>query len=332
MYEKQKIVWLVSLLFLLFLMISVGGVTRLTRSGLSITEWKPVAGILPPLTEEAWDKEFSLYKKSPEFKQVNSHFDLKEYKQIFWWEFLHRLLGRIIFFVVLIPGFFLWRKKTISGRYVLLLPALIAFQGLMGWLMVKSGLNHRPSVSHYMLATHFFLALTTVAFVYYPLAKLKKPIEMNLSKKSYRWIIGFGVLLLIQLLYGCFTSGLKAGIYFPTFPMMGGQFFPPSGVSHDAFLQNFLINPPTVQWVHRWIGILISICVLGLSYILVRENSKFLRPMVHLVSIVLFQILIGILNILYFVPIPLAATHQFMAVLIFLGYLNVLFRVRPRRA
>ncbi|MCO5113425.1 MAG: COX15/CtaA family protein [Bdellovibrionaceae bacterium] len=328
MSKYQKLAWLIGLLALLFVMVSVGGITRLSKSGLSITEWKPVTGILPPLSEEAWLREFDLYKNSPEFKHHNAHFDLQDYKGIFWWEYIHRVLGRVIFLFAVALSFSFWRKKEASGGYALLLPMLIVFQGLMGWLMVKTGLNHRPSVSHYMLTVHFFLAVFTMTVVYYPLSQMKKPLWDRLSRRGYFLVITLGVLLGLQIVYGCFTAGLKAGFYFGTFPFMGGQFFPPQGLLMEPAVHNFFENPITVQWIHRWLGVGVGLFLFFTGYHLIKhESPSFTRPVLHLVSLVIIQIILGISTLLFHVPISLAVFHQAMAALIWLGYCNIVFRI-----
>lgn len=328
MGAKQKLAWLLTLLVLLLAMISVGGVTRLTKSGLSITEWRPVTGILPPLTEEAWEREFSLYRNSPEFRHHNAHFELGDYKGIFWWEYIHRVLGRVIFFVAAALSIVFWRKKEFSGRQALLLPVLIAVQGLVGWLMVKTGLHQRPSVSHYMLAVHFLLALLTMSVVYYHLAKMKRPIRVRLSRRGAALVVFLGILIFLQIVYGCFTGGLKAGLYFNTFPLMGGHFLPPLGWDLEPPLRNLFENPVTVQWIHRWLGVGTGVFLLLTSVHLVKcESADFKRPVLHLVSVVIIQILLGISTLLFLVPVSLAVVHQAMAVLIWLGYCNLVFRI-----
>lgn len=328
MSKKHKLIWLVSLCALLLAMISIGGITRLTKSGLSITQWKPVTGMLPPLSEQDWQRQFELYQQSPEFHKVNSHFELEDYKNIFWWEYLHRLLGRIIFVVAAIMSIVFWRKKEASITYAISLPLLIAFQGLIGWLMVKTGLNHRPSVSHYMLWFHFSLAVGTMVMVYYHIAKMKSSIGKLHAEKSKILLLGLGAIIFLQITYGCFTSGLKAGLYFPTFPMMGGKLLPQSSFDLDPFILNFFENPVMVQWIHRWLGISTALYMVGISYYLLKfENKAFARPLLHLASVVLIQAILGILTLIKLVPTSLAVIHQVMAVLVVLGYFNLIFRI-----
>lgn len=329
MSKREKLFWLISLLALLFVMVLVGGTTRLTKSGLSITEWRPVTGLLPPLTEEDWKKEFTLYQKTPEFRHHNSHFEIEDYKGIFWWEYIHRVLGRVIFLFASVLSFVFWRRREWSGRRALVLPLLIAFQGVIGWLMVKTGLHQRPSVSHLMLTLHFLLALTTMSLVYHPLARLKKPIFVNLSRGGHLILWAMGFLILLQIVYGCFTAGLKAGLYFNTFPLMGGEVTPAQVFEGDHGWLNFLENPVAVQWVHRWLGVALGLFLPFGALLLTRfESRDFRRPLLHLVSVIGVQIVLGIINLIWLVPISLAVAHQGMALLIWLGYCNLVFRIQ----
>lgn len=335
MTKKQKVLWLVSLLVLLLMMIAVGGITRLTKSGLSITEWRPITGILPPLNQQAWQEQFSLYQQSPEFLHLNTHFALDDYKDIFWWEYIHRILGRVIFFVAALLAYKFWRRKEASASYAFFLPSLIAFQGLIGWLMVKTGLNHRPSVSHYMLMVHFLLALLTMTVVYYPLAKMKKPLVVDALKKTFSdrtklLLWSLGSLILLQIIYGCFVSGLNAGVHYNTsFPFMGGSFVPPFAWDLEPLMRNFFENPITIQWVHRWLGLgTAGFVLIASAYLLKYGGPSFKRPILHLVSVVGVQIILGISTLLWLIPTPLASLHQVMAVLVWLGYCNILFRVK----
>lgn len=309
-------------------MVTVGGVTRLTRSGLSIVEWKPISGIIPPLNESEWQTQFDLYKKSPEYQKINSHFELADYQKIFLWEYAHRVLGRILFLFALIPGLYLWRKKLVSGAFVAGLSLLVAFQGLIGWLMVKSGLNINPHVSPYMLALHFFSALTLLLLAFRELCTLRKPLpafQGEVQKLTY-YLLGFT--LAIQLFYGCITSGMKAGIGYNTYPLMNGSFFPPDALALNPTLLNFFENPGTVQWAHRWIGMLIF--GLFISFLIKLKStaawSGLKGPMIHLVGVTGMQVFLGILNIVYVIPIPLAALHQLCATFLVLGYFNIVFR------
>lgn len=328
--KKQKTLWLAGFCVLVLLMISIGGITRLTRSGLSIVEWKPISGIIPPLTEQDWQNQFDLYKLSPEYNQVNSHFGVSDYKNIFLWEYFHRLLGRLIFLFVVFPGLILWRKKLVNGRLVLTLAGLVALQGLIGWLMVKTGLNVKPHVSPYMLALHFFSALFVLIVAFYHLCKLQKPLDAQLTGTSSKIFKISGVLLSIQLFYGCITSGLKAGIGYNTYPLMNGQFVPADAFALEPLWINFFENPGTVQWTHRWVGMLILMFLIANLLILKSSGhwEKFKKSFLLLLSLVFFQIILGVLNIIYIVPITLAALHQLCAAIIVLVYFSIIFRMQ----
>jgi heme a synthase len=326
--NKLKKYWLFGFCVLVILMISVGGITRLTRSGLSIVEWKPISGIIPPITETDWQNQFELYKQTPEYQKINSHFELSDYKQIFIWEYLHRVLGRIIFLFVLIPGIYFWRKKLISGKFVFGLAAFIAFQGLIGWLMVKTGLNVKPHVSPFMLALHFFLALGALHIAAYQYFKLTPAFQKPLSDSPKSFYKLFGVFLGLQVFWGCLVGGLKAGIGFNTYPLMNGNFFPEGGMFLTPVWLNFLENPGTVQWVHRWLGIATGLVLIAAVIKLKKSEfwSEYKNSALLLVALVVLQIALGILTIIYVVPIHLAATHQFVAALLVLAYFKVWFQ------
>jgi cytochrome c oxidase assembly protein subunit 15 len=325
---KLKQLWLLGFCFLVLLMISVGGITRLTRSGLSIVEWKPVSGIIPPITDADWQTQFELYKQTPEFTHVNSHFELSDYKSIFMWEYLHRVLGRLIFLFVVIPGIILWRKKIVSGKLVLSLAGLVAVQGLIGWLMVKTGLNVKPHVSPFMLALHFFTALSVLLVSLYHYVKTKPQLMVTALEEGPRGLFYiFGGALCVQVFYGCLTSGLKAGIGYNTYPLMNGQFFPEGGLFFSPIVINFLENPATVQWTHRWLGItvaaLLALCIL--SFLKSKAWYQLKNSFAVFLGVILIQVSLGILNIIYIVPVPLAALHQLVAAILIICYFRILF-------
>ncbi|MFZ3230670.1 MAG: COX15/CtaA family protein [Pseudobdellovibrio sp.] len=328
--SKWKVAWLLSFIILVIIMISVGGITRLTKSGLSIVEWNPVIGALPPLTESDWQKQFNLYQESPEFKQVNFNFRVEDYKKIFVTEYLHRLIGRVIFLFALIPGFILYRKKIVSLNLVLTLTGLVAIQGLVGWLMVKSGLNTNPHVSPYFLAMHFFLALILLLTAYYPITKLRKPLPVRLNRTQRALIVVLGISVCLQVFYGCLTSGWKAGFIFNTYPLMGGHFFPVSESFFTPTWINAFESPALVQWTHRWLGLFLFTMIISTAISILRSKSHHaLRgPFIHFVGITAVQIILGILNIVLTVPLPLAVIHQVLAVLIVMAYFNILFRMK----
>lgn len=318
--------------FLIICMISVGGITRLTKSGLSIVDWRPITGVIPPLTEEAWQKQFEMYQKTPEYNQVNSHFELPDYKQIFLWEYLHRVLGRIIFLFIVIPGFILWRKKLASGKLVLGLATLVAVQGLIGWLMVKTGLNNRPHVSPFMLALHFFTAVNVLLMGVWPLLKMQPRFKVSFTPEQSFLYKVFGAFLTVQIFYGCLTSGLKAGVGYNTYPLMNGQFFPEGGFFFSPVWLNFFENPATVQWIHRWLGILTAAVLLcWLTSVFNKTQWREIQNSVlFLIFVIVCQIFLGIINIIYIVPVPLAALHQFVAVVLVICYFRIYYLSRSQ--
>lgn len=301
-------------------MIALGGVTRLTRSGLSITEWKPVTGMLPPLSEESWELEFSKYQESPEYKILNSHFTISDYKKIFLWEYLHRLLGRFIFLFTLIPGILLWRKKEFSGYKVSLLCSMIALQGLIGWLMVKSGLQRDPMVSPYMLSLHFFSALSVLVIAYVFLLQSQSYQIISRAPKAF---FALGTLISVQIFYGCLTAGWKAGFMFNTYPMMSGHFFPESGFIKSPLWVNFFSNHATVQWTHRWLAMIVFA---GILFLLILKDMKpYKKSLWILLFFVFLQIILGILTIVFIVPVSLGVMHQAVACLIVLSFVKIIF-------
>lgn len=318
--------WLQWLQSLILVMVLIGGITRLTRSGLSIVEWKPIVGTLPPLTEADWLAEFSKYLQSPEGRIVNSGINLDDYKKIFFWEYLHRLLGRVIFLFSLLPGLYYVRKGLLHWRQALLLPSLVALQGLVGWLMVKSGLNHRPSVSHYMLAVHFFSALVLLASIKIVRWRISGGMTPKIQSLAYV-LTG---LLLMQILWGCFVGGLKAGYLFGTFPLMNGKFFPPFDGALQPLLFNFIDYPPVVQWTHRWLGIFWLLLFGAFYWQCYRQGlpQRIMRSLDKIIILLSLQVVLGIVTIVLLMPIYLAASHQLVACLLFLSWCDFLLPIR----
>lgn len=323
--EKLIKSWLLTLLTLLLLMIAVGGITRLTRSGLSITEWNPVIGTLPPLSETAWEEAFLKYQTTPEFKLFNSHFKLADYKNIFVWEYLHRLLGRFIFFMALLPGLYFWKKRKFSGRKVALITFMVALQGLVGWLMVKSGLKKNPMVSPFMLTLHFFSALSVLIVIYNFLyqQQIKKYI-FDFSRSALFIFVFLGGAIFSQIFYGCLTAGWKAGFIYNTYPLMNGSFFPHGVFYKDPWWVHFFSNPVLVQWTHRWLAILVLVFCLSLYFM--KQMKPLNASLLILTGLVILQIFLGVLNILFAVPIFLGVSHQVIACLIALAYFDILFK------
>ena len=325
--NKQIAIWLLTGCFLIFIMVLVGGITRLTGSGLSITEWKPIMGAIPPLNDAEWNIAFQKYQQIPQFQKINYHFDLNDFKTIFWWEFIHRLIGRLIGIVFLIPFFYFlvkrkFQKPTINK--VLFLFLLGALQGFLGWFMVSSGLAERTSVSHIRLAIHLMTAFITFAFTFYYALELiyedvqkKKITPESVYFKNFNGLI-FS-LLIVQIIYGAFVAGLHAGKLHNTFPLMSGQVIPSGMNTMDSFASNVFDNPVTVQFIHRFMAFtLVFLC----SWIFFQSKKSILNNFQRkginwLLTAVLFQFLLGVLTILSQVNIVLASLHQIGAFFLF---------------
>lgn len=319
--------WYLAGAVLTFCILVVGGITRLTESGLSMVDWKPIMGAIPPMDDASWRAAFAQYQQYPEFQKLRPDMTLSEFKFIFFWEYTHRLLARTIGLVFLIPfGFF-----ALRGYFTrpLLLRSLALFglgglQGFVGWFMVRSGLVDDPRVSHYRLALHLFMALSVFALCLWLRHELReRPALADDEAAASRGPVHLlGGLLLVQILWGAFVAGLDAGLYFNTFPTMGGRWLPPSGLSLAAIVS----NPITVQWVHRLLG---TVLLAAAAAIAVRERSRTARLFAGLVGA---QYALGIATLIYAVPVALGVLHQALAVVIFGVWIAWLHRVHRAAA
>ena len=336
--KKHVQAWYWSGATLVFIILIIGGITRLTGSGLSMTDWNPIMGAIPPLSEADWNEAFDQYKLYPEYYQVNSGMTLSEFKVIFFWEYLHRMLGRLLGLLFLIPfGWFLIRKKLDRKQTwrALLLLGVGALQGMMGWYMVQSGLVDVPAVSHYRLAAHLF-----IAFVIFGLC-VWFALDLRESRNGHAFrsgrLFGWGVLLLVlisvQVVYGAFTAGLHAGHVYNTFPTMFGYWMPPELWISEPLWMNFLSNMITVQWVHRVVGTLIglvSIWMLIRAFTL-RAGTAVMFHTLAVTAAVLFQYLIGVYTLIYHVPIWLGVLHQAAALVLVGVVISYIHLLRNRR-
>lgn len=320
------IVWLGAGCFLIAAMVIVGGTTRLTHSGLSMVEWSLLMGSIPPINDQEWNDVFIKYKQSPEFKLINYSFTLEEFKSIFWWEYIHRLLGRLIGLVFIFPfGYFLIKKKLSPSliKKLLIVFALGAFQGFLGWYMVKSGLVKDPNVSHYRLASHLIAAFVLYGYIFLLMLELLIPTS-GTPMPAVKPLKKISVLLLlitfVQFIYGAFVSGLKAGAVYNTFPKMGNQWIADSIVF--AYRKDGLIslveNLASVQFIHRYLAVFIVILVLiiwrksrNISSIHLKLGANLLLLMV------IAQFLLGVMTLLLAVPVTLGVLHQFGALVFF---------------
>ncbi|MCH4551032.1 COX15/CtaA family protein [Aestuariibaculum lutulentum] len=314
--NKSVIYWLLSGCLLIFIMVIVGGITRLTDSGLSISNYKLITGTIPPIGDQEWHEAFELYKQYPEYQKLNSHFTIDDFKSIYFWEWFHRLIGRIIGLVFIFPFiYFLIRKQltkaTIKKCIVLL--GLGGFQGFLGWYMVKSGLVDMPDVSHFRLAAHLITAFITFAATLWVALDLIYP-DRKPTNKPMRNIIGIGYLVLVlQIIYGAFVAGLKAGLLHNHWPLMNeGQFIHFSAYVLEPFYKNLIENPSGIQFVHRTIAYLVVFAI-GLIW---WKSKKFnltalqQKGINSLILLVFVQFALGVFTILLQVPLWLGIAHQ----------------------
>jgi cytochrome c oxidase assembly protein subunit 15 len=303
----------------------VGGITRLTQSGLSIVDWQPVMGVVPPLDDAQWTAAFDRYRQFPQY-QLGPGISLGEFKAIFFWEYLHRLVARAIGLIVLVPFALFWRAgylpRPLAGRAAGLF-ALVLLQGLVGWLMVKSGLIDRPSVSHYRLALHLGIAFVILGYATWLARDLADPAGRPIAsaaenpRAEVRGLVLIGALLTAQIVWGAFVAGLKAGLFFNTFPLMGGQLVPTGVFALDPAASNLVQNPITVQWMHRLLGTMLLVSCAGLFLFMRRSaDGAGRRLSTALLTVVGFQYLLGALTLIYRVPVILAVSHQAMAAIV----------------
>lgn len=334
--RRQVAAWLFLCCALVFAMVVAGGVTRLTHSGLSITEWQPIVGTLPPLSDAAWQDAFAKYRETPEFQQVNRHMTLAEFKPIFWMEWAHRLLGRLIGLVFLVPFlYFLVRRKLdwrlgwqLTGIFV-----LGGLQGAMGWYMVKSGLVDDPRVSQYRLTAHLGLAFLIYGLMFWVALDLVRPRDphrdpqLTVLRRFSNWLVG---LVFVMVLTGGFVAGIRAGFAYNTFPLMNGHVVPPEVFMLEPWWLNFFSNMATVQLDHRLLAWALAFLV---PWFWLKSRSAPLARAARLSCHALFaalalQVALGIATLLLVVPIGLAAAHQAGAVVLFSAALWVAHELR----
>ena len=317
--------WLLSLCGLIFVMVVVGGITRLTESGLSITEWKPITGAIPPITEAQWQREFELYKRIPEYQQINRGMSLDEFKNIFFWEWAHRQLGRVIGLAALLPLMWFAFKKAIPEGYGWRTGStflLVCVQGAIGWWMVASGLTERTDVSHVRLAVHLLMALFIFGFALWTALDLRTPGAVP-RRISTLGLWAFAALAL-QLLFGAYVAGLDAGYAFNTWPLMGDSLYPAAAPWLEPFFRNFVDNPITVQFIHRWWAWVVLVFAVVLARRL-RGVSR--KHSIYLHSAIGTQILLGIWTLWSGVDLHVAVAHQATAVLVVASFVAAVHRL-----
>ncbi len=299
--------WIVTSIVMILIMVSIGGATRLTNSGLSIVEWKPITGIIPPLSEQDWINEFGKYQQSPEFKIINNTMNIDGFKKIFWLEFIHRLAGRITALVFFVPALVFWYLDKFdrdTKKTVMIVSILGLCQGIMGWYMVKSGLSSSPHVSHFRLTIHLLFALTMYLILILQAMKISNRLDHLKMENAITLIIA-----ILQIALGGLVAGLNAGQIYNEFPLMSGSFLP--NEMFEISLSEYLYNPAIVQFLHRICAYILSIFVVFMIIRLIK-NRQYLLALV-IFSSLFIQIYLGISTLVNQVPLTTALFHQFFA-------------------
>ncbi len=337
MFKHEKkiqnlfIYWLTISLFLIFSIIIVGGLTRLTNSGLSITEWELFKGILPPITEKSWNEYFDLYKNIPQYQLINFDMSLSEFKVIFYWEYFHRVLGRVIGLFFLIPLIFFFITNKINRNYLnlcFLILFLIVIQGFVGWYMVKSGLVNDVTVSHYRLSLHLIIALIIISMNFWLILNFKdRNLKkfFNLSSSSVPFLFLF-FLIFLQIIFGAFVSGLDAGKLYQTWPLMGYTYFP-NDLDYEKLVDLFNFNNHSlVQFYHRNLAYVITLYIFFLSLFIFRKKIKRLfKPTLIMLFFLFTQVFLGIYTLISGLNIYLASAHQITSVLLVFSSINLYY-------
>ena len=323
---KPAVIWLLTGCIMIACMVVIGGITRLTGSGLSITEWEPIIGALPPMSEAAWQEAFSKYRLIPEFELVNSQMDLAGFKRIYFWEWLHRNWGRFMGLVFIVPFMVFWRKGLLKGWLMRRSIAILIGGGLvgaLGWFMVKSGLADNPDVSHFRLAIHLCAAFTVFGMVLWTV------FDIRTGKRAFAGdgsAAGGGarvllVLLVVQIIWGAFTAGLDAGRIYNTWPLMNGVFMPENVKAFGAFWKDFADHKDGVQFMHRNMAWLVAT---GFVAYALRFRSVAALPWNGLLGAVLIQFGLGVLTLLTHVHLVLGVLHQLGALLLLAALLKAM--------
>lgn len=314
--NKKVVYWLLTGCFLIFIMVVVGGITRLTDSGLSISNYKLITGTIPPIGEVEWQKAFDLYKQYPEFQKLHSHFTIEDFKSIYFWEWLHRVIGRSIGLVFILPFLYFLIKKQLTKKTIqkcIVLLFLGGFQGFLGWYMVKSGLVDNPDVSHYRLAAHLTTAFLTFAATLWVALDILFPNRKKTNKKFRNLIIVSYAVLILQIIYGAFVAGLKAGLLHNHWPLMNeGKLIHHSAYILDPFYRNWIENPSGIQFIHRTVAYLVVALIFMIWYksrtmVLVDNQKKGINALLILVGV---QFILGVFTLIMHVPIWLGVAHQ----------------------
>jgi heme a synthase len=333
--SKQISSWLLAMFLIVSIMIIVGGLTRLTDSGLSITQWELFTGVLPPLNETKWNFYFELYKETTEYKLQNYFMTLADFKIIFWWEFIHRFLGRLIGIFYFFPLVFFTIKigfKKTKNLFIIFL--LICFQGFIGWYMVSSGLVNRVDVSHYRLSIHLVLAFIILSLILFNFLKFNKNL-VSVKKINYMVPISFLFLIFIQISIGAFVSGMDAGKIYNTWPLMGINYFPDDNNIENLFNLSAFDDPSLVQFIHRNLAYIIFLFYLLILFYINKNQLTVFYTTIYLIGFLLFiQILLGIFTLISGAQILISSMHQISSIFlvsssVYLLYLNSKINLQP---
>lgn len=321
-HQRHIAIWLLLVCTMIFGMVILGGVTRLTGSGLSMVSWNPIMGVIPPLSDAQWQHAFEQYQQFPEYKDKNLHMDVHQFKSIFWFEYAHRLLGRLIGVAFFVPFLYFLVRRRFSRNMVPQLVTMFllgAFQGLLGWYMVKSGLVNQPRVSQYRLTAHLGTALVIYAYILWTALGLILPRGAAVARGVRRYSIGLTLFIFLTALSGGFVAGLKAGFAYNTFPLMDGHWIPSAYGVLDPKWRNLFENIAAVQFDHRLLATLLFFTIIGFwLYSRNKVQQPRIRVGIHLLLLMaILQVTLGISTLLLHVPVPLAASHQAGALTLF---------------
>jgi len=326
-YIRYLKLWLITLFLLIILMVAVGGLTRLTDSGLSITAWELFSGILPPLSSLEWNNYFSEYKKIPEYQNINYAMTLAEFKVIFYWEYAHRLLARFVGLFTLIPLIIFNLKykdrKFYSNKYYWIF-SLICLQGFVGWYMVSSGLIENNDVSHFRLSIHLSLALFILSLIFWFILNIFK-IEKFHKKISNLLLFFILKLIVLQIILGAFLSGLDGGLIYNSWPDMNGSFLPNDVKYEDVIDTQLLNNPSIIQFLHRFTAYVLLLFIIILNYTFIKNKYGF-KSIIFFDVAILIQIFLGILTLISGVEIKYASLHQLGSILVLTSYILILYK------
>ena len=326
-YIKYLKLWLITLFLLIILMVGVGGLTRLTDSGLSITAWELFTGILPPKNISEWNFYFSEYKKIPEYQNINYGMTLKEFKIIFYWEYAHRLLARVVGLFSFIPLIFFSLKfkdnKFYSNKYYIIF-LLVCLQGFIGWYMVSSGLIHNNDVSHFRLSTHLTLALFILCLIFWFILELLNTKKFIIKIPD---LLLFFILILItlQVILGAFLSGLDGGLIYNSWPDMNGGFFPNDISFNDYLSSQLFYNPSIIQFFHRLTAYILLFFIIILNYFFIKKRLNFIYIFFFDLAILL-QVFLGVITLLSGVEIKYASLHQLGSIFVLSSFLLILYK------